>query len=165
MTHTRNDRFGKAVDESDSLLLTRECELMAFIFRLLGATPADESPVEILKAASWDHLPLDLKPRRVEAYALDESSSVTSILDSQTQPSVEQVLREITGRQSKDYESEDLNEHIGLEWYKGQVAYRKTFPSLPGISGSLDTPLSPMISHALKSAQNISTLYASSCCH
>ncbi|KAF8475426.1 P-loop containing nucleoside triphosphate hydrolase protein [Gautieria morchelliformis] len=137
----RNDRFVKAVDE------------------LLGATPADESPVEILKAASRDHLPMDPKSRRVEAYALDESSSVTSIPDSQTRPSVEQVLREITGRQSEDYESEDLNEHIGLEWYKGQVAYRKTFPALPGSSGSLDAPLSPMISHAVKSAQNISTLY------
>jgi DEAD/DEAH box helicase domain-containing protein len=133
----RNDRFAKAVDESGSLLLTRKCELMAFIFRLLAATPKDESPVEILKAASRDHLPLDPKSRRVETFALDESSPVTSIPDSQNRPSVEQVLREITGRQSEDYESEDLNEHIGLEWYKGQIAHRKTFQSLPGRSGEL----------------------------
>lgn len=134
--------------------------------------------MEILQAASRDHIPVDPKSRRFETDTQCGPSSINSIPDSQNRPSICQVLREITGRQSEDYENEDLNEFIGLEWYKGQIIYRKTFQPLQArtgdcfiffiprtsdlcniIAGSLNSPLSLTISHALKAARNISFFY------
>ena len=105
---------------------------MVFISRFLAATPTSESPVEILQAASRDHIPVDPKSRPRDSYAQDGPSCIP---DSQSRPSIEQVLKEITGRQSEDYESEDLNEFIGLEWYKGQIIYRRTSQPLQGRTG------------------------------
>jgi DEAD/DEAH box helicase domain-containing protein len=134
--------------------------------------------VDILQAASRDHIPIAPKSHKIETTARNDLGPIKSIPDSQSRPSVEQVLREITGRQSEDYESEDLNDFIGFDWYKGQIVYRKTFQALPGrigfsvffplhcclkepnvITGSLDNPLSHTISHALKTSRNISSLY------
>lgn len=103
--------------------------------RLLAATPTGESPIDILQAASRDHIPVAPQSHKIQSAAKDALGSVNSIPDSQSRPSVEQVLREITGRQSEDYETEDLNEFIGLDWYKGQIVYRKTFQALPGCIG------------------------------
>ena len=102
--------------------------------------------MEILQAASRDHIPVDPKSRIIETYAQDHPNSIDSIPDSQNRPSVEQVLREITGRQSEDYESEDLNEFIGLEWYKGQIVYRMTSQPLQGRTGDRFYFSSPMTS-------------------
>ncbi|KAF8580679.1 P-loop containing nucleoside triphosphate hydrolase protein [Ramaria rubella] len=141
MIEKRNDRFKKAVDE------------------LLAATPTRESPTEILQAAARDHIPIDPKLRNIDTNARDIFSDLLFVPDSHNRPTVEQVLREITGRQSEDYESEDINEFIGLSWYKGQIVYRKTSETVPGRTGKLDIPLSQTIGRALKTAKNISSLY------
>lgn len=106
---------------------------MTFPSRLLAATPTGESSVEILQAASRDHIPIAPKSQTTGVNIGD--MGISSIPDSQSRPSVEQVLREISGRQSDDYDSENLNEFVGLDWYKGQIRYRKTFQDCPGRIG------------------------------
>jgi len=101
----------------------------------LAATPADESAVEILLAAAHDHIPVNPSIRDLIPSSSNDPSLNQSIPDSADRPSIEQIMREITGRQSDDYETEDLNEFTGLEWYKGQVAYRRTFDATIGRMG------------------------------
>ena len=147
--------------------------------RLLAATPLGESAVEILQAAARDYVPIKPSRHTLVDDTRQDPTLNQPIPSSHSRPSIEQILREITGEQSEDYEKEDINEYVGLEWYKGQIAYRRTFEATPsrlGINyclngypfdlsytyslGTLLTPLSANIRNALKTARNISSLYS-----
>lgn len=104
------------------------------LYRLLSATSPAESPVELLQAAARDHIPIEPR-RQILAKDREKFSMIDSIPDLDSRPSIEEVLREITGRQSDDYEKDDLNELIGMSWYHGQITYRRTFEALPARLG------------------------------
>lgn len=104
---------------------------MVIVVRLLLAVPPGESPVELVQAAAKDHIPVLPSILRTR----QKGSSDILIPDLKNRPPIAQVLREITGEQSTNYDEEDINEYTGLDWYKGQIKYRETVPSASGSIG------------------------------
>ncbi|KAF8522099.1 DEAD/H helicase [Hysterangium stoloniferum] len=137
----RNELFENAVNE------------------LLSATPPEDSPIELLQVAAKEHLPIEPKYKGSYMQYQDDFTVTSEVPDPRNRPSVKQALREITGKQSDNYDEEDINEYIGLHWYKGQIVYRQTSEAVPGTIGQLDKALSPTIAHALKMSRNITDLY------
>jgi len=120
-----------------------------YSYRLLAATPEGEDPVAILQAAARDHIPVNPK-----------SKSLTWALPSHDErPSIDEVIQEIQDQQ----------------WYRGQIADRRTFDAREAregrshvalqvfkrkiFAGSLDEPLSETIQEALRDARKINSLY------
>ncbi|GJJ11981.1 hypothetical protein Clacol_006219 [Clathrus columnatus] len=143
----RNERFEKAIDE------------------LLFAIPSGESPVELVQAAAREHIPILPSILRTR----QRGSTEILIPDLNKRPPISQVLREITGQQSNNYDEEDINEFTGLDWYQGQIVFREIVAGSTGVTavtpdlriqGKLDTPLSTVIVNALASARNITGLYS-----
>ncbi|KAF7311613.1 DEAD H helicase [Mycena kentingensis (nom. inval.)] len=114
----RNDRFQQAVNE------------------LLLATDAEEDPVELLKAAARDHIPV--QPGSQSAFAAGP------IPDAESRPSVEEVL-------------EDIKQQ---DWYLEQITERRTVEPKQVQTGTLDFELSDSIKNALRDARNITSFYA-----
>ncbi|KAF7972104.1 hypothetical protein HWV62_18928 [Athelia sp. TMB] len=122
LVEKRNQLFCKAVEE------------------LILATPINEDPVDLLQAASRDHIPI--KPQSPQA--VSDKCSGNLIPEPADRPSIESVIDEI----------------ISESWYKDQIVERKSFDAKEGTLGTVDPPLSESIMQALRDSRKISSLYA-----
>ncbi|KAF9456135.1 P-loop containing nucleoside triphosphate hydrolase protein [Collybia nuda] len=118
----RNERYCRAVDE------------------LILATAVEDDPVNLLKAASHAHIPVNPSE---EIPCVTNHNSENMIPSSIDRPPIEAIIAEVRKQ----------------IWYGGQIVEHKTFEFKPGQTGTLDPPLSESIKIALKSARGISTLY------
>ncbi|KIK63733.1 hypothetical protein GYMLUDRAFT_222021 [Collybiopsis luxurians FD-317 M1] len=123
LVEKRNDRFVIAVNE------------------LLSATPSGEDPVDLLKAAARDHIPID--PEHKGNLPADKGGHMP-VPNADDRASIRDILLDL-GQQS---------------WYKDQIVNRRTVEAKEGESGELDPPLSPRIQQALRSSRNITSLYS-----
>ena len=78
-------------------------------YRLLVATPVGEDPVALLQAAASDHIPVN--PKSKSLTRTPPPHDKLTIPGPEERPSVDEVIQEIRDQ----------------EWYKGQIADRRTF--------------------------------------
>lgn len=105
------------------------------------AIPPGESPIVLVQGAAKDHIPvLPSILRTCQKGSLD-----ILVPDLKNRPPIRQILREITGQQSTNYDEEDINEYTGLDWYKGQIVYRETVAGSYGMMGILRIVLNTSI--------------------
>ncbi|KAF5391897.1 hypothetical protein D9757_001704 [Collybiopsis confluens] len=123
------------------LVEKRNNRFVIAVDELLEATPSGEDPVSILQAAARDHIPID--PGHKNHVPVDESAHLP-IPNPDDRATILDILVEL--------ESE--------EWYKGQIAHRRTAGAKVGQTGTLDPPLSASIQQALRSSRNITSLYS-----
>ncbi|KAG2133901.1 DEAD H helicase [Suillus cothurnatus] len=109
---------------------------------LLKATPEGEVSMDLLQAAARDHIPVN--PSAKKALPANDSQNLI-IPEPKDRPSIDDILLEIQKQQ----------------WYKNQIADRRTFEAKVAIEGLLAEPLSHTIQQALRESRNITSLY----CH
>ncbi|KAJ6500440.1 DEAD H helicase [Mycena sanguinolenta] len=117
------------------LIEKRNNRFSAAVNELILATGAEDDPVGLLKAAARDHIPID--PSKPETWPKH------TIPEPKNRPSINAVLEEI----------------MQQEWYSEQIVERRTIEAKTGQIGTLDSPLSSTVSHALQQSRSISSLY------
>ncbi|KAG1819521.1 DEAD H helicase [Suillus subaureus] len=107
---------------------------------LMKATPEGEVSIDLLQAAARDHIPVNPSANR----ALPANDSQNLIIpEPKDRPSIDDILLEVQKQQ----------------WYKNQIADRRTFKEKVAIEGLLAEPLSHTIQQALQESRNITSLY------
>ncbi|KAI9064267.1 P-loop containing nucleoside triphosphate hydrolase protein [Trametes sanguinea] len=127
LVERRNERFVEAVNE------------------LLRATPPDDDPTALLKAAARDHIPVHpavIRPLTTLSQSPDKGK-YKAVPEPDNRPAIEEVIEEIEGQ----------------DWYAEQIAYRRIFDARDGHIATLDPPLSDSITQALRDSRKITSLY------
>ncbi|KAF7359385.1 P-loop containing nucleoside triphosphate hydrolase protein [Mycena sanguinolenta] len=117
------------------LIEKRNNRFSTAVNELILATGAEDDPVALLKAAARDHIPID--PSKPETWPNH------TIPEPKDRPSIDAVLGEIMQK----------------DWYSEQIVERWTIEAKIGQIGTLDSPLSSTVSHALQQSRSISSLY------
>ncbi|KAJ7261398.1 DEAD/H helicase [Mycena haematopus] len=117
------------------LIEKRNNRFSAAVNELILATGAEDDPVTLLKAAARDHIPIN--PSKPESWPK------CTVPEPNNRPSIDAVLEEIMQK----------------EWYSEQIVERRTIEAKIGQIGTLNSPLSNTISHALQQSRSISSLY------
>ena len=80
--------------------------------RLIKATPFDDDPVALLRAAARDHIPIDPTDKS-SIVALSASQGVLKVIpDAEHRPSIESVIIEIREQ----------------DWFENQIVFERTVP-------------------------------------
>ena len=80
--------------------------------RLIKATPFDDDPVALLRAAARDHIPIDPTDKS-SIVALSASQGVSKVIpDAEHRPSIESVMKEIREQ----------------DWFENQIVFERTVP-------------------------------------
>ncbi|KAI0664969.1 P-loop containing nucleoside triphosphate hydrolase protein [Cubamyces menziesii] len=126
LVERRNERFVEAVNE------------------LLSAAPVDEDPVNLLKAAARDHIPVHPGHGRSRVVpSQDTKGKGKTVPEPDNRPSIGEVIEEIERQ----------------EWYMEQIAHRRISDARDGQTATLVPPLSETISQALRDSRKITSLY------
>ncbi|KAI0336366.1 DEAD/H helicase [Cubamyces sp. BRFM 1775] len=126
LVERRNERFVEAVNE------------------LLSATPVDEDPVNLLKAAARDHIPVHPGHGHSRIIASqDTKGKHRAVPEPDSRPAIEEVIEEIERQ----------------DWYMEQITHRRISDAKRGQTATLDPPLSEAISQALRDSRKITSLY------
>lgn len=126
--------------KSGNLVDKRNQRFKDAVDELIKATPGGEVSMDLLQAAARDHIPVN--PSAKKALLTNESQNLI-IPEPKDRPSIDHILLEIQKQQ----------------WYKNQIADRRTFKEKVAIEGLLAEPLSHTIQQALRESRNITSLY------
>ncbi|KAG1835727.1 DEAD H helicase [Suillus variegatus] len=126
--------------KSGNLVDKRNQRFKDAVVELMKATPEGEVSMDLLQAAARDHIPVN--PSAKKALLANESQNLI-IPEPKDRPSIDDILLEIQKQQ----------------WYKNQIADRRTFKEKVAIEGLLAEPLSHTIQQALRESRNITSLY------
>jgi DEAD/DEAH box helicase domain-containing protein len=119
LVEKRNELFAQAVEEYVPVLQHLCHPHVTYLpRRLLLATPAFDNPVDLLQAASRDHIPVN--PSQKSALSFFEQGTGGMIVPaSLDRPSIDTVIEEITQQ----------------EWYNDQIVDRRVFDEKEGTIG------------------------------
>ncbi|KAG2115190.1 DEAD H helicase [Suillus discolor] len=126
--------------KSGNLVDKRNQRFKDAVVELMKATPEGEVSMDLLQAAARDHIPVNPSTKKV---LLANESQHLIIPEPKDRPSIDDILLEIQKQQ----------------WYKNQIADRRTFKEKVAIEGLLAEPLSHTIQQALRESRNITSLY------
>ncbi|KAG2149330.1 DEAD H helicase [Suillus clintonianus] len=129
-------------EEEEHVLRLEFSENLCRTTKLIKATPEGEVSADLLQAAARDHIPVN--PSAKKALATSDLQNLI-IPEPKDRPSIDDIILEIQQQQ----------------WYKIQIADRRTIKEKEAIEGLLDEPLSHTIQQALRESRNITSLY----CH
>ncbi|KAF9052741.1 P-loop containing nucleoside triphosphate hydrolase protein [Panaeolus papilionaceus] len=119
------------------LVETRNDAFLSAVTELLQAA-AGQDPVELVLAAGRNYVPTDPSATSVGTNEDDDDEGTSN-----ERPAMAYLLDDITSS----------------PWYNDQIVYRHTVSSKEAVLGSLEAPLSSMISNALRNGRNISQLF------
>jgi DEAD/DEAH box helicase domain-containing protein len=119
----------------------RELRLNNALSFLLNLS-TDEDPVQLLKDAGRQFVPMDPSPPLASGTPTPTKSEVK--LSSMIRLPIDKILQEVQTE----------------SWYKDQVLYRRTFEPQLARHGTLDPPISKVISQALLDSRKINTFYS-----
>ncbi|KAI0340501.1 DEAD/H helicase [Trametopsis cervina] len=122
----RNDTFEEAIRE------------------LIKATPFEDDPVALLRAAARDHIPIDPSSKSLIASLSQSQSKPKVVPDSESRPSIESVIADIKEQ----------------DWYENQIVFERTVPEKAPSIAELDPPLSENIMKGLSDSRKITSFYS-----
>lgn len=93
----------------------------------------------MLQAAARDHIPVDPS----SSLPGTKGKGKAAVPEPNERPTIDTILQEIQGQ----------------DWYRDQIAHRRTVEAKEGQLGTLDIPLSKTVMQALQDARKISSLY------
>ncbi|KDQ60612.1 hypothetical protein JAAARDRAFT_555490 [Jaapia argillacea MUCL 33604] len=124
------------------LIEKRNLRFSQAVNELLHATSDSNDPVALLQSAAHDHIPVNPStPSRASPFS--DVKGKVAVPESKDRATIEAIINEIQTQ----------------GWYKGQIVDHRVFDAKASLMGTLDTPLSPRISQALKESRNITALY------